>query len=99
MEVSVRELKTRLSAYLRKLKPGDEITVTSHGKPVARILPPHQKRSKKSPEEEAIAFLRSQPWIRPGKAGKIKLPEVIVRLKPGEQTLAEIVSEQRGDRR
>lgn len=98
MEVSVRDLKTRLSEYLRGLRPGDEIVVTSHGKPVARLLPPRARQGRGSADEEAIAFLRSQPWIRPGKVGRIKLPEVIVRLKPGERTLSEIVSEQRGDR-
>ena len=96
MEVSVRELKSRLSEYLRKLKSGEEITVTAHGKPVARLLPPRVRPSKRSAEQEAIAFLRSQPWIRPGKAGKPRVPRIVLRLKPGEKTLAEIVGEQRG---
>jgi hypothetical protein len=32
MEVSVRDLKTRLSEYLRKLKAGHEITVAEKGR-------------------------------------------------------------------
>lgn len=96
MEVSVRELKSRLSEYLRKLKAGQEITVTAHGKPVARLLPPRARQSRRSSEQEAIAFLRSQSWIRPGKVGKPRVPSIVVRLKPGEKTLAEIVAEQRG---
>jgi prevent-host-death family protein len=98
MEVSVRELKARLSEYLRKLKPGEEITVTSHGKPVGRLLPPRSRQIKRSAEEEAIEFLRRQPWIRPGKPGKPRLPKPILRIEPGEQTLSEIVIEQRGER-
>ena len=95
MEVSVRELKNRLSEYLRKVSTGHEVLVTSHGKVVARLIAPGAGRRKQSAEEEAIAQLRSQPWIRPG-TGKLRLPRVIVRIKPGEKTLAEIVSEQRG---
>lgn len=98
MDVSVRELKARLSEYLRKLRPGDEITVTSHGKPVARLLAPRARPRQRSAEEEAIDLLRRQPWIRPGSGGKPRLPKQIVRMKPGEQTLSEIVSEQRGER-
>jgi hypothetical protein len=49
----------------------------------------------KSPKAQAIAVLRSQPWIRPGK-GKPQLPRYVLKLKPGEKSLAEIVSEERG---
>lgn len=96
MEVSVRELKSRLSEYLRKLTPGEEITVTSHGKPVARLLPPRGKPAKKRSEAEAIAFLRSRPWIRPGSVGKKRVGLARpIKLKSGEKTLSEIVSEMR----
>ncbi len=96
MEVSVRELKNRLSEYLRKVSAGQELVVTSRGKAVARLLAPRAGRRRlASGEEEAIALLRSQPWIRPGK-GRLRLPRFVVRLKPGEKTLAEIVSEERG---
>jgi prevent-host-death family protein len=98
MEVPVRELKNRLSEYLRKVSTGHEVIVTSRGKPVARLVAPRAGRrlTAASGEEEAIALLRSQSWIRPGKAGKRRVPNAIIRLKSGEKTLAEIVSEQRG---
>ena len=97
MQVSVRELKNRLSEYLRRANAGHEVVVTAHGKAVARLVAP-QRAAQRKPraEDEVIALLRSQPWIRPGKVGKLRLPRLIVRLKPGEKTLAEIVSEQRG---
>lgn len=96
MEISVRELKSRLSEYLRKVADGEEVVVTSHGKAVARLVAPRlAPRTRPSKEEEAVALLRSQPWIRPGK-GKPRLPRYVLRLKPGEKTLAEIVSEERG---
>lgn len=98
MEVSVRELKARLSEYLRKLKPGEEIIVTAHGKPVGRLLPPRARRGKRSAEDDALDFLRKQAWVRPGKSGKPRVPKPVVRLERGEQSASDIVSEQRGPR-
>src|SRR3989442_6866996 len=45
IEVSVRELKSRLSHYLRKLEEGEQITVTKRGKPVTTISSAPPKRS------------------------------------------------------
>lgn len=95
MEVSVRELKSRLSEYLRRIAAGEEVIVTSRGKAVARLSAPRSIRRGTPSEEEAVAFLRSQSWVRPAK-GKPRLPEYVVRLKPGEKSLAEIVAEERG---
>ena len=38
-EVGVHEAKTTLSALLRRVAAGEEITITSSGKPVARLVP------------------------------------------------------------
>jgi prevent-host-death family protein len=38
-EVGVRELKNKLSAYLDRVKDGEEVVVTDRGKPVARLVP------------------------------------------------------------
>jgi prevent-host-death family protein len=38
-QIGVRELKANLSAYLRRAQDGEEITVTDHGVPVARLAP------------------------------------------------------------
>ena len=39
LNVGVRELKTRLSEYLRQVKAGRTIVITEHGKTVGRIVP------------------------------------------------------------
>ena len=39
MQVSVRELKNNLSKYLKLVRQGEPVVVTSHGTPVARLLP------------------------------------------------------------
>jgi len=38
-EVGVRELRDNLSRHLKTVKEGSELTVTDHGKPVARLVP------------------------------------------------------------
>lgn len=38
--VGVRDLKTSLSAYLRKVEAGDSFVVTDRGRAVARLSPP-----------------------------------------------------------
>lgn len=35
----VAELKASLSEYLRRVKAGEEVIVTEHGRPVARLVP------------------------------------------------------------
>ncbi|HEX9899421.1 MAG TPA: type II toxin-antitoxin system prevent-host-death family antitoxin [Candidatus Methylomirabilis sp.] len=40
--VGVRELKARLSEYLRQVKKGRTVVITEHGKPVGRLVPAGQ---------------------------------------------------------
>ena len=39
MQVSVRELKNNLSKYLKLVRQGEPVVVTSHRTPEARLLP------------------------------------------------------------
>ncbi len=96
MKVSVRELKSHLSEYLRKAAAGEEVVVTSHGKDVARLVPPRSRRRAATTDSELIARFRSLPWVRPGSGQRPTLPQPLIRIGKGEKTLAEIVSEQRG---
>lgn len=96
MEISVRELKSHLSETLRRVAGGEEITVTSHGKVMARLLPPRTRRGAASAEAEAITRFRALPWVRAGSGEKPALPKPLLRIRQGEKTLAQIVSEQRG---
>jgi prevent-host-death family protein len=40
VEVGVRELRDHLSRYLERVKAGEELTVTEHGRPIARLVGP-----------------------------------------------------------
>lgn len=42
VEVGVHEAKTTLSALLRRVAAGEEITITSGGQPVAILVPAHR---------------------------------------------------------
>jgi prevent-host-death family protein len=39
LQVGVKELKTRLSQYLREVKKGRSIIITERGKPIGQIIP------------------------------------------------------------
>lgn len=62
MSITVRELRTHLSEYLRRARQGESIEVTSHGEVVAHLVPAGAR-------ESSIEALRRQPWITPGKSG------------------------------
>jgi prevent-host-death family protein len=91
MNVAVRELKDHLSEYLNRASGGEEIVVTSHGKPVARLAP----LAAETGEDDALARLRAQPWIRPGKGGKPAGLKNAIRLRGTGPSAADIVLEDR----
>lgn len=39
MEVSIRDMKNRLSKYLKLVRAGEEVVITDRGKPVAQLTP------------------------------------------------------------
>ena len=43
-EVGIRELKNRLSHYVRQARAGQEILVTDRGEGVAELVPPQRRR-------------------------------------------------------
>jgi len=43
--VSIRELKSRLSHYLRLTRKGESVVITDHGVPIGRIVPIAQDRA------------------------------------------------------
>lgn len=39
MKVSIKDLKNHLSTYLKKVENGEEMIITFHDKPIAKIIP------------------------------------------------------------
>jgi len=96
MEVSVRDLKNHLSEYLRRAESGEEIVVTSHGRPVGRLvgpLPPGTPA--RSAGQAALARLNALAYVRPGDGKPLKVSEQPMAWQPGDATLAELVLEDR----
>ncbi len=61
--VGAFEAKTKLSALLDKVEAGEEVVITRHGKPVARITP-DLKKPKLSPEEVVARINRTAERAR-----------------------------------
>ena len=58
MDIATRDLKDHLSEYLKRVQAGEELTITSHGKPIAKLSPP-DKVSVERPDP-----LVNISWIR-----------------------------------
>ena len=87
MTVGVRELKSRLSEYLRQVKAGRTIVITEHGKTVGRIVPAHQSLEEKM---QALVKAGLAEW-----SGKRLPPMKPVARVRGHKTVAEMLIEDR----
>jgi prevent-host-death family protein len=65
---SYRDFRDHLADYLRRARDGEEIVVTSHGEPMARLLPPQ------SPQRLRLGSLE----------GKLRVPDSIVEGTPDD---------------
>ena len=92
MEVTVRDLKSKLSEYLQRAEAGEQVVITSRGRPVARLGPVSKTDSDE--EEALIQRLRSASWLRPGKESSPNDRGKPVQLPPGV-SLADAVLEDR----
>jgi prevent-host-death family protein len=96
MNVSVRDLKARLSWYLREAHAGQDVVVTSRGRPVARLLALGEDSAGGPSRKEMLERLRLLPGVRLGAGGKPQGAKSPLRIRPGHKSLADIVLEDRG---
>ena len=86
--VSIRELKSRLSHYLRLTREGESVVITDRGVPIGRIVPIGQDLAQKIEAMRAAGLIewngRKLPPRKP--LGKVK----------GSKTVAELLVEDRG---
>jgi prevent-host-death family protein len=85
MDAGIRELRDNLSRYLERVKAGAELTVTEHGRPIARITPIR--------EESRYDALVREGLITPAPVRERSLPPT--RVRPSG-SVSELVREQRG---
>jgi prevent-host-death family protein len=72
--VGAYEAKTHLSDLLKKVEAGEEITITKHGAPVAKLVP---IKKEVSVEERAAAIRRIQTLARGLSLGGLKVKDLI----------------------
>ena len=85
--VGIRELKTRLGSYVRRVKSGGTLVITERGKPVGRIVPVSQ-----SVETRARELVHAGLIAWSGR--KLKRARPIARTS-GKRTVAELLLEDR----
>jgi prevent-host-death family protein len=97
MMVSVRQLKGSLSRYLKRAAAGEEVTVTSRGRPVARLVraAPEDIEQRDPGAAEIRRRLAAIPGIVLGKPGKPRGSSRPTRVREGQKQVAEIVIEDR----
>ena len=85
MEVAVRELKARLSTYLKRAAAGEHITVTDRGRPVATLGP--------LVAQVDLAAAVEAGWVTP--AGRAGLEPV--RREPAAMSVLDVLAEDRSE--
>ena len=88
LRVSIRELKNRLSYYLRLTKRGEIVEITDRGKPIGRIVPLGSGLEERLEAMAELGLLvRSEGKLTP------RTPPAHAK---GEKSVAEILIEERG---
>lgn len=83
MEIGVRELRDSLSRHLASVRDGHVITVTDHGRPVARIIPVDRPTK--------LEQLIADGKVTPAAQRKMKRPDPV----QTEGTVSDLVDRQR----
>ena len=83
MEVGVRELRNNLSRYLERVRDGEEVVVTEHGRAIARLLP--------LTGERVIDRLIREGKVTPAASSRRPLPKPVKAKGP----VSDLVAEQR----
>lgn len=95
--VGVRELKNRLSEYLRQVKSGEGVFVTDRGQVVAELTPPGHGATDASVPAGLLALARRNLLTIGAPAGRDLYP-ALPRVRRRNRTAAELLQDERGDR-
>ena len=89
--VGIKELKNRLTHYLRRTKAGKEVIVTERGKPIA-LLQPIQSATNVRSLESRLAQLAAQGFLTTPQREPLKR---VRRVRVGGPSLSHIIGEDR----
>lgn len=76
--VGIREAKAQLSRLARRAQRGDTITLTLHGRPIARLVPVAESGET---VDERIGELERRGWIEHQTGEPVEVPPL--RIEPG----------------
>ncbi len=95
--VGIRELKNRLSEYLREVGRGESVLVTDRGEVVAELGPPgHETAEPGVPP--GLRALAKRGLLTLGAPGGRSLYRAMPRLRRGRRSAAQLLDEERGSR-
>ena len=95
--VGVRELKNRLSEYIRQVRSGEGLLVTDRGVVVAELTPPGQAPADLSVPPGLLA-LAKRGLATLGTPGDAKLYPALPRTRRRKRTAAQLLEDERGTR-
>lgn len=95
-QVGLRELKNRLSHYVRQVRAGRELQIPDRGEAVAELLPPRQQRLGQDVRQR-LAELARRGLVTLGAPNDPRLYRRFPRLVP-RGTVKRLLDEQRSDR-
>jgi antitoxin (DNA-binding transcriptional repressor) of toxin-antitoxin stability system len=95
--VGIRELKDRLSEYLRRVRAGETVLVTDRGEVVAQFSPPGAALAGSSQPSALIALAR-RGLATLGTPGGASLYVALPRARRGQRSAAQLLDEERGAR-
>lgn len=83
MEIGIRELRDGLSRHLAEVRRGATVTVTDHGRPIARIIPVERP--------SRLEQLRAEGRVQPAARRKRPAPDPV----DAAGTVSDLVGDQR----
>jgi len=95
--VGIRELKNRLSEYIRQVRSGQNVLVTDRGEVVAELTPPGHGASD-GDVPPALAALAKRGLVTLGVRGGADLYPPLPRKRKPRATAAQLLDEERGSR-
>jgi prevent-host-death family protein len=88
----IRELRQNLSRYIDRVKAGETVEVTEHGRLVAALVP-------RADREESLAELERRGLTVSRARADIASLGPVPRRRPGQRSLSEVLEELRSDER
>ena len=96
--VGVRDLKNRLSEYLRRVRLGESVLVTDRGEVVAELMPPGLGQDDSSLPVGLQALARRGLLTLGTPAGKDPYPALLRKQGERRRSVSQLLDEERGTR-